>query len=170
MAVRYHVLHGVGTYASAGRCSQCLMGWKCVRHGVLVSKMCHSLALQTEIDHSSSSEPKTVVFGHLQPSSTTPPGHGLTEAFEPGTRPMSVIGQGVPKKCVRACMHACMHVSADPCSTLYSCISMCIAKLCLYIHANQGRMTCMCSWSTGLASGSATPAYTNWALTLRCDL
>ena len=37
------------------------------------------LALSTEIDHRSSSKPCTVVFGCLQPSSTTPPGPGLAE-------------------------------------------------------------------------------------------
>ena len=102
-----------------------------MRHGVLVSKKCHSLALQTEIDHCSSSEPKTVVFGHLQPSSTTPPGPGLTEAFEPGTRPMSVIGQSVPKKCVRACMHACMSVRIPvlPSTVAFLCVSPSYASI-----------------------------------------
>ena len=68
------VLHRVGTSTTAGWCSQRLMEWKCVSRGFSRQQKVPLLALQTEIDHRSSSKPCTVVFGCFQPSSTTPPG------------------------------------------------------------------------------------------------
>ena len=94
------VLYRVGTSTSAGRCSQRLMEWKCVHCGFSCQQKVPLLALRTEFDQCSSNEPRTMVLGCFQPSSTTPPRPGSAEEWaaiyghqRPGTQQLPSPGK-----------------------------------------------------------------------------